>query len=91
MLISFFLMRIISISLTAPGQPSPRFHVEAWFPFRNCEMDYYIGQGTHFLRFNSFEIASFCLQSSITISEPSTDSIKARDMTILKSITATEG
>ena len=33
-------MIIISISLTVPAQPSPRFHVEAWLPFRNCEMDY---------------------------------------------------
>ena len=24
-----------------PGQPSPRFHVEAWLPFRNCEMVYW--------------------------------------------------
>ena len=37
MLISFFLMIIISTSLTVPTQPSPRFHVEAWLPFRNCE------------------------------------------------------
>ena len=40
MLISFFLMIIISTSPTVPTQPSPRFHVEAWLPFRNCEMDY---------------------------------------------------
>ena len=40
MLISFFLMIIISIFLTVPGQPSPRFHMEAWLPFRNREMDY---------------------------------------------------
>ena len=42
MLISFFLMIIISTSLTVRGQLSPRFHVEAWLPFRNCEMDYCI-------------------------------------------------
>ena len=30
----------ISTSLTVPGQPSPRFHVEAWLPFRNREMDH---------------------------------------------------
>ena len=42
MLISFFLMITISTSLTAPGQPRPRFHVEAWSPFRNREMDYCI-------------------------------------------------
>ena len=42
MLISFFLMMIISTSLTVPAQSSPRFHVEAWFPFRNCEMDYWV-------------------------------------------------
>ena len=41
MLISFFLLIIIAISLTVRGQPSPRFHVEAWLPFRNCEIDYY--------------------------------------------------
>ena len=40
MLISFFLITITSNSVTVPGQPSPRFHVEAWLPFRNCEMDY---------------------------------------------------
>ena len=28
---------IISTSLTVQGQPSPRFHVEACFPFRNRE------------------------------------------------------
>ena len=33
-------MIIISTSLTVPTQPSPRFHVEAWLPFRNREMDY---------------------------------------------------
>ena len=40
MLISIFLMIIISTFLTVPTQPSPRFHVEAWLPFRNREMDY---------------------------------------------------
>ena len=34
-------MIIISTSLTVPAQPSRRFHVEAWLPFRNCEMDYF--------------------------------------------------
>ena len=34
-------MIIISTSLTVRGQPSPRFHVEAWLPFKNCEMVYY--------------------------------------------------
>ena len=33
-------MSIISTSLTVPGYLSPRFHVEAWLPFGNCEMDY---------------------------------------------------
>ena len=33
-------MIIISTSLTVPTQPSPRFHVETWSPFKNCEMDY---------------------------------------------------
>ena len=33
-------MKIVSTSLIVPGQPSPRFHVEAWLPFRNREMDY---------------------------------------------------
>ena len=41
MLISLFPMIVISTSLTVRGQPSPRFHVEAWLPFRNCEIDYY--------------------------------------------------
>ena len=41
MLISFFMI-IISTSLNVRGQPSPRFHVEAWLPFRNCEMDYFL-------------------------------------------------
>ena len=40
MLISFFLVIIISTLLTVRGQPSPQFHVEAWLPFRNREMDY---------------------------------------------------
>ena len=40
MLISFFLMIIISISLIVPGQPSARFHVEAWLLSRNREVDY---------------------------------------------------
>ena len=40
MLITIFLMIIISTSLTVPTQPSPRFHIEAWLPFRNREMDY---------------------------------------------------
>ena len=40
MLISFFLMIIISTSLTVRGQPSPRSRVEAWLPFRNRELDY---------------------------------------------------
>ena len=40
MLISFFLILIISTSPTVPEKPSPRFHVEAWLPFRNREMDY---------------------------------------------------
>ena len=39
MLISFFLVIVISSSQTVRAQPSPRFHVEAWLPFRNCEMD----------------------------------------------------
>ena len=42
MLTSFFLMIIISTSLTVRGQPLPRFHVEAWLPFRNCEMAYLV-------------------------------------------------
>ena len=33
-------MIIISTSLTVPGQPSPRFHIESWLPFRNCEILY---------------------------------------------------
>ena len=40
MLISILLMIIISSSLTVPTQPSPWFHLEAWLPFRNREMDY---------------------------------------------------
>ena len=32
-------MSIISTSLNVRAQPSPRFHVEAWLPFRNREMD----------------------------------------------------
>ena len=35
-------MSFISTSLTVRGQPSPWFHVEAWLPFGNCEMDYYM-------------------------------------------------
>ena len=33
-------MPIISTSLTVSGHPRPQFHVEAWLPFRNCEMVY---------------------------------------------------
>ena len=33
-------MSIISTSLTVQGQPSSQFHVEAWLPFRNCEVVY---------------------------------------------------
>ena len=40
MLISFFLVITISTSLKVTGEPSPRFHVEAWLLFRNREMDY---------------------------------------------------
>ena len=25
-----------------PGQALPQFHVEAWLPFKNCEMDYWL-------------------------------------------------
>ena len=34
-------MSIICTSLTVRTQTSPRFHVEAWLPFRNCERDYF--------------------------------------------------
>ena len=34
-------MSIISTTQTVRGQPSSRFHVEAWLPFRNCEMVHY--------------------------------------------------
>ena len=40
MLVCFFLKMIISTSLAVPVQSSPRFHVEAWLPFGNREMDY---------------------------------------------------
>ena len=33
-------MSVICTSLTVRAQPSPRFHVEAWLPFRNFEVDY---------------------------------------------------
>ena len=33
-------MSIISTPLTVPGQPKLQFHVEAWLPFRNRELDY---------------------------------------------------
>ena len=33
-------MSIISTSLTVRTQPWPQFHIEAWLPFRNREMDY---------------------------------------------------
>ena len=45
MLITIFLKIINSTSLTVPTQPSPRFHVEAWLPFRNREMDYCVRYG----------------------------------------------
>ena len=34
-------MIIYATSLTVRGQPSPRFSVGAWLPFRNCEMVYF--------------------------------------------------
>ena len=34
-------LSVICAPLTVRTQPLPRFHVEAWLPFRNCEMDYY--------------------------------------------------
>ena len=50
MLIRFFLMMIISTSLTVSTQPSPRFHVEAWLPFTKngllSILPYEICQGT---------------------------------------------
>ena len=39
-------MIIISTSLAMRGQPSPRFHVEAWLPFRKYEKDYDIIHST---------------------------------------------
>ena len=36
---TFYWDGLISISLTLPGQLSPWFHVEAWLPVRNREMD----------------------------------------------------
>ena len=42
MLISLFLMIIISTSPTVRGLPLSWFHVEARLPFRNCEMDYLV-------------------------------------------------
>ena len=50
-------MIIISTSLTKPGQPSPRFHVEAWLSFRNCEMVYWtLKQFLSFFLYFSFYI-----------------------------------
>ena len=42
-------MIFISTSLTVSGHHKPRFHVEAWLPFRNCEMVYYtaVSQNEH--------------------------------------------
>ena len=37
-------MSIVCASLTVRVQPSPRFHVEAWLPFRNCEIDIFGGR-----------------------------------------------
>ena len=48
-------MSIISTSLTVPGQPSPRFQVEAWLPYRNCEMDYLVT-----LKYNNIETHHDC-------------------------------
>ena len=42
-------MSTASTSLTVPGQPLPRFCVEAWLPFRNREMDYCPDYGSHVL------------------------------------------
>ena len=42
MLISLFLIITTSTSLTVRAQLLPRFNVEAWLPFRNCEMNYWL-------------------------------------------------
>ena len=42
---------IISTSLTVPGEPSPRFHIEAWLLFRSCEMDYSV-----FIELENFDV-----------------------------------
>ena len=38
-------MCIISTSVIVRGQPSPRFHVEAWLPFWNCEINGLLNDG----------------------------------------------
>ena len=37
-------VRLNSTFLTVDGQPSPWFHVKAWLPFRNGEMDYFFNK-----------------------------------------------
>ena len=53
-------MSIICTSLTVRGQPSPRFHVEAWLPFRNREMDY-----LHFRHMKVKVVTLFALSCSL--------------------------
>ena len=52
-------MIIFSTSLTVPEQPSPWFHVEAWLPFRNREMDY-----LELIRSHAVHVHNYCMSET---------------------------
>ena len=60
----------ISTSLTKPGQPSPRFQVEAWLPFRNCEMVYYLRYANRRVLFKRANQLRMGLKSFGRINDP---------------------
>ena len=53
-------MSFVSNSLTVQGQLSSRFHVEAWLPFRNFEMVYWLGFHVTFVLFGQCVKRSNC-------------------------------
>ena len=92
MLTSFFLMIIISTSLTVRGQPLPRFHVEAWLPFRNCEMAYLVIFADFPIHPSSHKItlkmaSTQVVETSVTaINSPSEDYTNQDDQPTTKSL-----
>ena len=61
MLTSFFLMIVISTTVTVRGQPSRRFRVEAWLPFRNYEIDYLQVLDSMYKKYYLFDRVAECI------------------------------